>query len=107
MLLGFAKCAPLDVNRQLTQRLRQELSQPPCSAAPLPAGERWWKDGAGNFSVPVPGPKKAEHRKGSLGGFEDELSRIIVDAEVNSGAWTLMHRCNKASDLINEVLSVS
>lgn len=65
----------------------------------------WWKDGGGNFKVPVPGPKK-ESRRDSHHGFEDELSRMIVDAEVNSGAWTLMHRCNKATDLLNDVNSV-
>ena len=33
-------------------------------------------------------------------------SRIIVDCEVNTGAWTLMHRFNKATDLLEDVMSV-
>jgi alpha-glucan, water dikinase len=36
--------------------------------------------------------------------FEDEISRIIIDSEVKSGAWTLMHRFNKAADLTQDVL---
>lgn len=39
--------------------------------------------------------------------FEDDLSRTIVDCEVNSSAWTLMHRYNKATELIDSVLNVS
>ena len=61
--------------------------------------------GGGNFSIPLPGgpgPKTAD----STAGFEDELSRTIVDCEVNSGAWTLMHRYNKAADLLAQVLAV-
>jgi hypothetical protein len=33
-------------------------------------------------------------------------SRIIVDCEVNTGAWTLMHRFNKATDLLEDVMNV-
>lgn len=33
-------------------------------------------------------------------------SRIIVDCEVNTGAWTLMHRFNKASELLGDVMGV-
>ena len=33
-------------------------------------------------------------------------SRIIVDCEVNTGAWTLMHRFNKAADLLSDVMQV-
>ena len=33
-------------------------------------------------------------------------SRIIVDCEVNTGAWTLMHRFNKATDLLGDVMAV-
>jgi hypothetical protein len=32
-------------------------------------------------------------------------SRIIVDCEVNSGAWTLMHRFNKAAELLGDAVS--
>ena len=53
--------------------------------------------------MPIPGAKgKAE------GGasFEDELSRQIVAAEASS-AWTLMHRFNKAADLLAQLKDVS
>lgn len=71
------------------------------------AGTRWWKDGDSNFTAPVPGVRPTADVKASdpAAVFEDELSRIIVDCEVNSGAWTLMHRFNKAAELINEVIS--
>lgn len=35
----------------------------------------------------------------------DELASIIVDCEVKSNAWTLMHRCNKAAELINDIVN--
>jgi hypothetical protein len=78
------------------------------SAAVFPgAGTSWWKDSHGNFAIPMPGQKKEKSKKGNLAGFDDDLSRTIVDCEVNTGAWTLMHRCNKAADLLNDVVSVS
>ena len=49
-----------------------------------------------------PGAKAGD----AAAGFEDELSRTIVDSEVNSSAWTLMHRYNKAADLLAQTLSV-
>ncbi|KAL4422809.1 hypothetical protein ABPG75_009006 [Micractinium tetrahymenae] len=67
-------------------------------------GTMWWRDGGGNFTIPVPGARARKDRDQSQ-GFEDELSRIIVDCEVNTGAWTLMHRFNKASDLLGDVMS--
>lgn len=66
-------------------------------------GTRWWNDGGSNFTAPVPGPKPAAFEADSPLTFEDEISRIIVDCEVNSGAWTLMHRFNKASELLQGV----
>lgn len=66
-------------------------------------GTRWWNDGGSNFNAPVPGPVKEASNALS---FEDEISRIIVDAEVNSGGWTLMHRYNKAADLIGDIIAV-
>ena len=42
-----------------------------------------------------------------LAQFEDELSRTIVDCEVNSDQWTLMHRYNKAAELLDMILKVS
>lgn len=66
-------------------------------------GTRWWNDGGSNFTAPVPGPKPAATEADSPLKFEDEISRIIVDCEVNTGAWTLMHRFNKASELLQGV----
>ena len=37
-----------------------------------------------------------------LAAMPDELSRAIVEAE-QTNAWTLMHRFNKATDLLFEV----
>ncbi len=42
-----------------------------------------------------------------LAQFEDVLSRTIVDCEVNSDQWTLMHRYNKAAELLDMILNVS
>ena len=63
--------------------------------------------GGGNFSCPIPGPQSAAPEDGALAEIEDDLSRAIVDCEVNSSAWTLMHRYNKATELIDSVLNVS
>lgn len=60
--------------------------------------------GGSNFSVPLPGGPGSK-AGGAAAGFEDELSRTIVDAE-DSSAWTLMHRYNKAADLLGQVLAV-
>ena len=42
-----------------------------------------------------------------LAQFEDVLNRTIVDCEVNSDQWTLMHRYNKAAELLDMILNVS
>ena len=63
--------------------------------------------GGGNFNCPIPGPKSAAPEDNVLAEFEDDLSRTIVDCEVNSSAWTLMHRYNKATELLDSVLNVS
>ena len=63
--------------------------------------------GGGNFRCPIPGPASAAPQDDALAEFEDDLSRTIVDCEVNSSAWTLMHRYNKATELIDSVLNVS
>lgn len=70
------------------------------------AGSRWWNDGGSNFKIPVPGPIAAKAAD-PASTFDDDLSRIIVDCEVNTGAWTLMHRFNKAAELIHGVTTVS
>lgn len=63
--------------------------------------------GGGNFNCPIPGPKSAAPEDDALAELEDDLSRTIVDCEVNSSAWTLMHRYNKATELLDSVLNVS
>jgi len=57
--------------------------------------------GGGNFSVPVGGPKSG----GESVAVEGELARQIVAAE-GSNEWTLMHRFNKAADLLDQALRV-
>lgn len=37
-----------------------------------PPGTMWWRDGGGNFTVPVPGPR-AKHDRDRAQGFDDEL----------------------------------
>ena len=43
-----------------------------CPCLPDPAGETWWRDAGGNFTVPVPGVRNKQD-KASARGFEDEL----------------------------------
>ena len=57
--------------------------------------------GGGNFSVPVGGAKSG----GGSVAVEGEIARQIVEAE-DSSAWTLMHRFNKAADLLDQALRV-
>ena len=61
--------------------------------------------GGSNYSVPVPGAA------GGAGDdvtakFEDDISRTIVDCEVNADQWTLMHRYNKAAKLLEAAMQV-
>mmetsp|Transcript_20854 Transcript_20854/g.62756 ORF Transcript_20854/g.62756 Transcript_20854/m.62756 type:complete len:1085 (+) Transcript_20854:1468-4722(+) len=58
----------------------------------------WWKDGGGNFTIPIPSSKEEEAATGEL----SELSRVIADFE-KSDQMTLMHRFNKACDLLDQV----
>lgn len=62
--------------------------------------------GGGNFNIPIPSPASAAPEDDGLAQFEDNISRSIVEAE-SSSAWTLMHRYNKATELLDSVLSVS
>ncbi len=61
-------------------------------------GTMWYKDAGNNFCLPVPGERGAMPVATAEGGgdikarLSDDLSRAIVDAEVNSSQWTLMHR---------------
>lgn len=62
----------------------------------------WWKDGGGNFKVPIPkeGAARAEGP-----AVSDPLSRAIIALE-EASAVTLMHRFNKASDLLADIMHV-
>ncbi len=62
--------------------------------------------GGSNYSVPVPGAAGSLGKENPLAGFEDDLSRTIVDCEVNADQWTLMHRYNKATELLEQALNV-
>jgi len=63
--------------------------------------------GGSNYSIPVPGAAGSLGKENPLAGFEDDLSRTIVDCEVNADQWTLMHRYNKATELIGQAVNVS
>ena len=71
-----------------------------------------YKDAGGNFFVPVPGKNnkvdlekmEEEGKKPTASTMPDGLLRAIVESE-NSSAWTLMHRFNRATDLLSEALN--
>ena len=64
-------------------------------------GSRWWKDGGTDFVAPLVAKDKSDSDvKEDL----DELSQMIIDCEVKSGAWTLMHRFNKAADMLEDTV---
>jgi alpha-glucan,water dikinase len=68
-------------------------------------GTRWWKDGGGNFTVPLPGAPAAPASPvaGHPEAAADEVSRKILDWEASS-SWTLMHRFNAAAEVVGGVL---
>lgn len=54
----------------------------------------WYKDAGSNFHIPVPCKAVPEPYQGAaIPDVSDDLSRTIIDAEVNTNQWTLMHRC--------------
>ena len=62
----------------------------------------WYKDGNSNFTVPVaPRGGKGGEAGDDGGAIDDALVQAIVDSE-NTDAWTLMHRFNRAADLLEE-----
>jgi hypothetical protein len=88
-------------------------SIPAHAAHPCPVWWTWrarhracFDTGGSNYNVPVPGAAGALSGKDPLAAFEDDLSRTIVDCEVNADQWTLMHRYNKAADLLEQILQV-
>lgn len=62
--------------------------------------------GGSNYSIPIPGAAGSLAKESPLARFEDDLSRTIVDCEVNADQWTLMHRYNKATELLEQALNV-
>jgi alpha-glucan, water dikinase len=62
---------------------------------------KWYRDGASNFSVPI-ATRSAEAE--AAGAVNDPLVREIINSE-NNDKWTLMHRFNRAADLLEEVLA--
>eukprot|EP00210_Caulerpa_lentillifera_P004353 g4151.t1 len=63
----------------------------------------WYKDGHGNFVIPLPGAKGVD--RGPAGpDLKDEFTRGIVDLEVGKSGWTLMHRFHAAADMIEGLL---
>lgn len=50
---------------------RISLAHPPALSALHPPGTMWWRDGGGNFTVPVPGPRAQGGDRSQ--GFDDEL----------------------------------
>jgi len=40
-------------------------------------------------------------------GFKDELTKTIVDLEVNKSEWTLMHRFHAVTDMLEGVSVLS
>jgi len=79
-------------------------------------GTRWHNDaGGGNFFVPLPfrshaadggaaPPPDDAALAAASAGLRTALERAVVDAEVNSSAWTLMHRYNRAAELLGAAL---
>jgi len=81
-------------------------------------GTKWWRDGGGNFAVPLAtrgrgdgaesgsesDDGRSSNRVYESCAFEDELSCDIVGCELGSGGWTLMHRFNRATDLLEREL---
>lgn len=66
-------------------------------------GSRWWKDGGSDFVAPLTQRKKDGGKHAPI-VETDELMQRIIDAEVKSGGWTLMHRFNMAADLLDDVV---
>jgi alpha-glucan,water dikinase len=63
----------------------------------------WYKNADKDFFVPVPG-KFALPPDKEQAVLPDRVTKAIVAAE-NSSAWTLMHRFNKAADVLSEILN--
>jgi alpha-glucan, water dikinase len=68
----------------------------------------WYKDGSSNFSVPI--ATRTADAAAAVGGaaaaeaVTDPLLLEIIAAE-RTEKWTLMHRFNRAADLLDDVLA--
>ena len=69
-------------------------------------GSKWWKDGGSDFVAPLrqKTQKKGDDEGQAVAVETDELTQRIIDAEVKSGGWTLMHRFNMAADLLEDIV---
>jgi len=87
-------------------RIRIELTMP-ISAQGLtyvlhvPEKKCWLKNGNDDFFIPFEPDTSAGAAAQRLAGVAD----AIIDAEVNKGSWTLMHRFNLCHDLLGEASS--
>ncbi|MEW5804037.1 MAG: PEP/pyruvate-binding domain-containing protein [bacterium] len=66
-----------------------------------PASGLWIKDHGRNFTIPVIIPDQYSKVLGDPGLIA--LAEAIIDREMNSGSWTLMHRFNLCHDLLDEI----
>ncbi|MEW6382192.1 MAG: PEP/pyruvate-binding domain-containing protein [bacterium] len=62
---------------------------------------QWIKDHGRNFTIPVVIPQ--EYRVAFGSPELATLAETIIDREVNSGSWTLMHRFNLCHDLVDQI----
>lgn len=67
-------------------------------------GTRWWKDGHRDFSIPLPFAHQQAESPGAGMLSHDKVAAEIVEAE-SSDQWTLMHRFNKAAEVVESVLN--
>ena len=65
-------------------------------------GTAWWRDGGSNYKVPIPTAGSSQAQAPQV---SDPLSRAIIDME-DASAVTLMHRFNRAADLLGDIMQV-
>ena len=61
--------------------------------------------GGRNFSIPIPGANGVSEQSTGSVTSDNEIVRQIAEAE-NSDQWTLMHRFNRAADLLDQAVNV-
>jgi len=97
------------------QQLRIELPRG-CGVMGIPAvlrsedSSHWWKDGNKNYVMWIPQEgEDLQAAKDAASPFaeqfaHDMIGRVIAESE-NEVMWTLMHRYNKAADLLEEMMA--